>query len=43
MKVAITEMYPHIPWQLVVIPLGFTEHSLGTTDIGHCVELFATI
>jgi len=43
LKVAITEMYPRIPWQLVANPLGFTEHTLGTTDRGHCVEVFATV
>jgi hypothetical protein len=43
LKVAVTEMYPHIPWQLVAEPLGISEHTLGTTDVDHCVELFATI
>jgi len=30
-KVAITEMYPRISWELVGDPLGSTEHTLGTT------------
>ena len=30
---AITEMYPQIPWQLVMDPLGYVEHTLGTPDL----------
>jgi hypothetical protein len=30
-QVDITEMYPEIAWELVMDPLGFTEHTLGTT------------
>jgi hypothetical protein len=26
-------MYPRVPWELVVDPLGSAEHTLGTTDI----------
>jgi hypothetical protein len=32
-KVAIIEMYPRIPWELVADPLGSTEHSMGTTAL----------
>jgi hypothetical protein len=35
MKVAITEMYPWIPWELVADPLGSTEHTFGTTGLGY--------
>jgi hypothetical protein len=30
-KAAIIEIYPQIPWELVVDPLGPAEHILGTT------------
>ena len=30
-KVAVTEMYPKIPWELFVDPVGCTEYTLGTT------------
>ena len=33
-KVAITEMYPWIPWEMVADPLGSAEHTLGTTGLG---------
>jgi len=36
-KVAITEMYPWIPWELVADPLGSSEHTLGTTGIPNAV------
>jgi len=26
-------MYPWIPWEMVADPLGFAEHSLGTTGV----------
>jgi hypothetical protein len=26
-------MYSRIPWELVTVPTGFTELTLGTTDI----------
>jgi hypothetical protein len=29
-KVAITEMYPWMPWELVADHLGSAEHTLGT-------------
>jgi len=31
--VAITEMYPRIPWELVADPLESAEHTLGTTAL----------
>jgi len=31
LKVAITEVYPRIRWELVADPLGSIEHTLGTT------------
>jgi hypothetical protein len=34
-KVAITEMYPWIPWELVADPLGSAQHTLETTDLGY--------
>jgi hypothetical protein len=34
-KVAITEMYPQIPWELVMDPLG----TLGTTGIDKWKEM----
>ena len=34
-KVAITEMYPRIPWELVADHLGSVEHSLATTYPEH--------
>jgi hypothetical protein len=27
-------MYPRIPWELIVDPLGSAEHTLGTTALG---------
>jgi len=30
-SVAITEMYPRIPWELDMDPLGSAEHTLRTT------------
>lgn len=30
LKVAVTEMYPRIPWELVADPWGFAKHTLGT-------------
>ena len=33
LKVAITEMYPRILWELVEDPLGSAEHILGTSDL----------
>jgi len=38
-KVAITEMYPRIPWKLVTDLLGSTEHTLGTAGIGYKINL----
>jgi hypothetical protein len=32
-KVALTEMYPQIPWELFKDPLGSEEHTLGTTGL----------
>jgi hypothetical protein len=32
-KVAVTGMYPRIPWELVVDPLGSAEQCLGTTAL----------
>jgi hypothetical protein len=32
-KVAITEMYPRMPWQLVADPLGSAEHTLVTSGL----------
>lgn len=31
LKVAITEMYPQLPWELVADLLGSVEHTLETT------------
>jgi hypothetical protein len=31
----IIELYPRIPWELIVGSLGFPEHTLGTTDLQH--------
>jgi len=35
----ITEMYPRIPWELVVDPLGSAERTLGTTAINYCMAI----
>ena len=32
-KVAITEMHPHISWELFADPVGSVEHTLGTTGL----------
>ena len=34
-QVAIREMYPRIPSELVVDPLETAQHSLGPTDLGN--------
>jgi hypothetical protein len=36
LQVAITEMYPRIPLELVSDPLVFADHTLGTTGLGGC-------
>ena len=36
MKVAITEMYPKIPWELVADPLISAKHTSGTTFLKDC-------
>ena len=41
-KVAITEMCPWIPWELVMDPLGSVEHTLGTTDLAHSLVTVLT-
>ena len=38
-KVAITEMYPRIPWKLVTDLLGSAEHTLGTASVGYKINL----
>ena len=35
-EVAIAEMHPRIPWELVSDPSVFADHSLGTTGLGGC-------
>jgi len=37
-KVAITEMYPRISWELVADPLGSKEHTLGTNVLTYSVS-----
>jgi hypothetical protein len=32
-QVAIRDMYPPIPWELVADPLGSEQHILGTTGL----------
>jgi len=32
-KVAIAELFPRIPWELLAGPLGYAEHKLGTAGI----------
>jgi len=41
-KVAIKEMYTSIPWQLVALPSGSVEHTLGTTGLD-CMVLNYTM
>jgi len=31
-------MYPQIPWELVVDPLGSVKHALGTSGISHSLK-----
>jgi len=38
-KVAITEMYPWIPWKLVTDLLGSAEYTLGTAGVGYKINL----
>ena len=35
----ITEIYPRIPWELVVDPLGSAEPTLGTAAINYCMTI----
>jgi len=39
-KVAITEEYPWIPWDLIAGTLGSAEHNLGNTDFGSTGKKF---
>ena len=32
-KVAITEIYPRIPWEMVADRLGSADHTLGTAEL----------
>ena len=41
-KAAITEMYPRIPWELVADPLGYAEHTLGTTVLDQWYSTWGT-
>jgi hypothetical protein len=38
-KIAITEMYPRIPWKLVTDLLGSAEHTFGTAGVGYKINL----
>jgi hypothetical protein len=38
-KVAVTEVYPWVPWELVADPLGSSAHNLGTTVQVACLLL----
>jgi hypothetical protein len=38
-KVAITEMYPRIPWVLLAEPLVSSEHTLGTPALEEHYEI----
>jgi hypothetical protein len=37
-KITFTEMYPHIPWKLITVPLGSVVHTFGTT----CLNFLCT-
>jgi hypothetical protein len=32
-KVAIAELFPRIPWELLAVPLGYAKHKLGTAAL----------
>jgi len=40
-KLAITEMYPRIPWELVVDTLGSAKDTSGTTALRYFTHIFS--
>ena len=36
-------MYPRLPWELVVEPLGSAEHSLGTTSVQYSYKIVGVV
>jgi len=40
-KLALAEMYPRIPWELVVDPSGSAKDTLGTTALRYFTRFFS--